>query len=155
MKERWKGEKQNPPLFVRQGVDDCVLVYPPEYRKSSDPPLRVFSDPTSAGTYTEQSPDPQGFFLLRSIEVRIGVEVTSDGGEAIVLLDARSGQRLWDAKEAIQRAGQAEQGRLKAEAEKLQEAEARQKAEKLNQEMMAELERLRAQLHQQDEGENS
>ncbi len=112
--ERWKDEEKNPPLFARAGVDDCVLVYQPEFRKPDDPPLRVFSDPSRSG-YTEQTPDAQGRFLLRSIGVLVSVVDHGDGDEEIVLVDAATGQRLLDTKEEAERADQAEQRADKAE----------------------------------------
>ncbi len=132
---RWKDETKNPPYFAQRGVDDLVHFYLPKARQPGDPPLRVFSNPTAAG-YTEQMPDPEGFFLLRSIGVRIGVESMSGGGEKIVLLDAKTGQTLPDVEEATRRAEH--------------ETEARREAEQLNQELTAEIERLRAQLRDRD-----
>jgi hypothetical protein len=121
---RWKDEEKNPPFFAGRDVDDCVLLYPAEFRRPGEPPIRVFSNPTPAG-YTEQSANAQGFFLLRSLGIRIGVEHVSDGSEELVFLDAKTGARLPDVEEALER------------------------AEQLNQEMAAEIERLRAQLHQE------
>jgi hypothetical protein len=129
---RWKDEEKNPPFFARRGVEEYVLLYLPELREATDPPIRVLADPTAAGYTTEQSPDPEGFFELRSIDVRIGVEYTADGGETVVAFDARTGERLPNVEEALQRAAQAEQKQ--------------QQAEQLNQKMAAEIERLRAQL---------
>ena len=126
-KARWKDETKNPPLFARQGVDYCVLVYPQEYRKPSDAPLRVFADPTPVGYATEMVPDRRGFFLLRTIGVRIGVEKARDGVESIVLLDARTGQRLQDAQEAIAQAEKEAAERKKEAAARKKEAVARKK----------------------------
>ncbi len=112
--ERWKDEEKNPPLFARAGVDDCVLVYQPEFRKPDDPPLRVFSDPSRSG-YKEQTPDAQGRFLLRSVGVWVSVSVHADGSEEIVLVEASTGQRLPDTKEEAERADAAEQRAVAAE----------------------------------------
>jgi hypothetical protein len=156
-KERWKDEIGNPPFFAQHKVDYCVLVYPREYRKPTDPPLRVFANPTPAG-YTQSQPDPQGFFLLQTIGVKIGVKTGSDAREEIVLLDATTGKVLPNVEEETERADQEAEARrqaeLKTEQAELkteQEADARRKAEQMNEEMMAELKRLRARLD--DEGE--
>jgi hypothetical protein len=133
---RWKDEEKNPPFCARRGVEEYVLRYLPELRKSTDPPLRVFADPRAAGYATELSPNAEGFFELRSIGVRIGVESRKGGDETVVVLDARTGERLADTEEALQRTVQAElekqqetEARRKAELETQKETEARRKAE--------------------------
>jgi hypothetical protein len=147
---RWKDEEKNPPFFAQRGVDECVLLYLPKQRRATDPPIRVFADPRATGYSTQRHSDAQGFFELRSIGVRIGVESTKDGGETIVVLNARTGERLPDVEEALQRTAQAEQRAAQAEEEKQQAEQRAAQAEQLNQEMAAEIERLRAQLGDAD-----
>jgi hypothetical protein len=38
---RWKDEEKNPPLFARHEVEELVLLHLPEFRRATDPPIRV------------------------------------------------------------------------------------------------------------------
>jgi hypothetical protein len=138
---RWKDEQKNPPFFARQKVDDCVLLYPLELRRSAELPIRVFSNPTPSG-YTEQVANAEGFFLLPSIGVLIGVERKSDDSEEIVLLDAKTGERIPDVEEAMEQAAQETKARRRAERQKRKEVKARLKAEQ--EKLQAEQEKLQA-----------
>jgi hypothetical protein len=139
---RLKDEEWNPPHFARAGVEDLVLVYPPNLRRAGDPPLRLFS--LSGKSYREHGPGAEGRYLLKSLGVSLAVE--GEGvDEEIVPYDAATGERLISIKEARGLAQKASEARAAAELRATQAEEARQTVEAENQKLLAELERLRGQ----------
>lgn len=114
--KRNKDEVHNKPLFAAAGVEDYVLLYPAKYRKRGDRAVRCFA--LEAGAYEEQKADAEGRFLLRSL----GLWLSVDDSEELVLVDAATGERLLTPDEEEER-------RLQAEHRAAEESAARQAAE--------------------------
>jgi hypothetical protein len=132
--QREKDEDRNPPLFARNGVSDCVLIYPAEHRKADDVPLVVHTL-IGGQTYGYKKPDSQGRFLLRALGVYLSV-CMEGGVEKILAEDAKTGELLTtvDEEEARRKAEEAKRKaetskRRKAERQTRKEAEARRQAE--------------------------
>lgn len=125
--QRLKDEEYNPEVFQKAGVDDYLLVYPRRPGAADGPRLRLLTLDGS-GRYREAEPDRRGRWLLRSVNVRVGV----DDEEQLVLEDAVTGDRLLTPD-------QEQAARHRAEARVQLEAAARREAE-------AELARLREEI---------
>jgi colicin import membrane protein len=139
-----KDEESNPPLFERRGVEDLILVYPPD--PGAGEVLRIAARRLRGGGYRANPAGPEGWIKLRSVGLRIKVS-----GDQLVIEDVASGERLLTSIEEQHGRIEAERGRAQAERRCGQEAEARRAAEEAqgraqeqNKEMLAELERLRA-----------
>ncbi|HEX9733420.1 MAG TPA: hypothetical protein VGG06_15725 [Thermoanaerobaculia bacterium] len=116
-KKREKDEVHNKPLFAAAGVEDYVLLYPAKYRQRGDRAVRHFT--LAAGRYREQRADAQGRFRLRSL----GLWLSVDESEELVLVDMATGERLPTPDEEEER-------RLQAERRAAEEATTRQAAER-------------------------
>lgn len=90
---RRKDEEENPKLFAELGVEDLVLVYPPE----SGRPLRVSARRLARpGVYRTNAPDSRGRILLRSVGLWLSVDAEHD---RLVLVHRETGERLLTAEE--------------------------------------------------------
>lgn len=160
--QRAKDEEHNPEVFRRAGVEDYVLVYPAEADEPGGPRLKLLTLDRS-GRYQQGRPDRRGRLLLRSVNLRIGVDKEGE----LVLEDAVTGDRLLTsdqeeaerhrveirAASATARAKNETAARLEAEARAESEAAARLEAEDraeteaaARREAEAELARLRDEL---------
>ncbi len=128
---RRKDEVDNPRLFAALGVDDHVLVYPPEPGR----PLSVVAKRLAAsGRYRPTPPGPQGWILLRSVGLRLRVDEES---ARLVLEHLATGERLLSSQEeeaerrAEKRRAEAAERRAEETERRAEEAEARGRAESL------------------------
>ncbi len=128
---RRKDEVENPRLFAALGVDDHVLVYPPEPGR----PLSVSAQRLVApGRYRPNPPGPQGWILLGSVGLRLRADEES---LRLVLEHPATGVRLLSSKEEERRAEEAERRAEEAERRveeaerRAEEAEARGRADSL------------------------
>ncbi len=115
--KRDKDEKHNRVLYAAAGVEDYVLLYPREYRKPGDRPVRCFA--LKAGVHGEQETDAEGGFLLRSLGLRLSIGES----EELLLEDVATGERIlsWDEEEELRLQAErraAEADRRSAEADR-------------------------------------
>jgi len=133
--KREKDEIHNKPLFAAAGVEDYVLLYPVKYRKRGDRAVRHFTL-QAGGAYREQKADAEGRYVLGSL----GLWLSIDESEELVLADVATGERILTPKEEEERRLQAERlaaeeaaARQAAERRATEEAAARQTAEQARQ----------------------
>ena len=126
--QREKDEEDNPPLFERCGVSDCLLLYPREHRKAEDVPV-VLRSRGRGGKHVRRKPNAKGRFLMRSLGVYVSVR-KKNGHEEVVFEDSRTGEFLTTVEEEEQKRLQEEQKRLQEEKKRKAEASKRRRAER-------------------------
>jgi Uma2 family endonuclease len=90
---RRKDEEVNPGLFADLGVEDYVLVYPPE----GETPTRIMAYRLSSfGSYAANSPDHRGRVFLESVGVWLWADEESG---RLALEHGESGERLLTSEE--------------------------------------------------------
>ena len=154
-----KDTEDNVKRYAKHRVPEYVTYYPVAGGKAEKLTGRRLpeKDGEYKGKYRKIAPDVRQRVYSRMLDLELVIDPSS---HRLVVYDATTGQRLLTAEE--EETGRLEAKRLlaeesearkkaeqarKAEAEARQEAEQeKQKAERLNREMMAELERLRARL---------
>ncbi len=141
-----KDLKTNLKRYAAEGVEEYCTVYPKPGRKVSDLVGRRLGP---AGKYVEIAPDDEGRVVSKKLGLLFSIDAKT---EKLVVEDAKTGQRLRILDEAERCLAEETAARKKAEAEK-QKAEADlEKESKARLQALAEVERLKAQLRQIQEG---
>ena len=129
-----KDEEKNPELFAAMGVEDLVLVYPPQ--PGTRQPLRLdVRRLTAPGRYRANCPDAEGWIRLLSVGLRIQV---AEDGERLLIEDVKTGERLLSSveEEAARRAAE-ERAEQEAAARREEAAARREEAAARRQEAAA------------------